>query len=312
MMIVWIVWEVGTSAVHLRAILRAFVAGCWVLAALTVFDFLAADLQAANQIRFVATGQDPNDVARFLDIGFPFAALLFAAERHWTVRLLAFAYLPAGLLAVLLTASRGGFSAALMALFGVTVLLVIWKPQAASLTFLGLAVTAVTLLLFVPIGSLDRLATLPQEVSTGDWNERLNIWGAGWHAFRQAPWWGYGAGTFTSASGLAAGDTAHNTLLAMLVTGGLLGTSIYLSIVIAVVWSILKTTGLLRVALATALISWGISSMVGTVEENRVTWLLFGLIAFAGRLTEDAPDSALEVFSGRAPKETVVPAYAGG
>jgi O-antigen ligase len=269
MMIVWIIWEVGGSPLHLRGMLRAFVAGCWVLALLTMFDFVSAD-QTVNQIRFVAAGQDPNDVARFLDIGFPIAALLFATEKHWAIRLLALAYLPAGLMAVLLTASRGGFSAALVALFGVTILLVLWKPQGASLTFLGLAITAAAVLLFVPIRSLDRLATLPQEAGTGDWNDRLNIWSAGWHAFRQAPWWGYGAGTFTSASGLASGDTAHNTLLAMLVTGGLFGTSIYLAILIAVCRSIFKTSGILRVALATALISWGISSMVGTVEENRV------------------------------------------
>ena len=311
MMIVWIVWEVGSSTMHLRGMLRAFVAGCWVLAVLTVFDFAMADA-AANQVRFVAAGQDPNDVARFLDIGFPIAALLFATEEHWAIRLLALAYLPAGLLAVLLTASRGGFSAALVALFGVTILLVLWKPQAASLTFLGLAITAAALLLFVPIGSLDRLATLPQEAGAGDWNDRLNIWSAGWHAFQHAPWWGYGAGTFTSASGLASGDTAHNTLLAVLVTGGLFGTTIYLSILIAVCWSIFKTSGILRVALATAFISWGISSMVGTVEENRVTWLLFGMVSFAGRLASESPDSTMEEFSGKAVGETQLPALAGG
>jgi O-antigen ligase len=278
---------------------------------LTMFDFISAD-QAANQIRFVATGQDPNDVARFLDIGFPFAALLFATEKHWVTRSIALAYLPVGLLAVLLTASRGGFSAALVALFGVTVLLVLWKPQGASLTFLGLAITAAALLLFVPIGSLDRLATLPQEAGAGDWNDRLNIWNAGLQAFRHAPWWGHGAGTFTSAAGLSSGDTAHNTLLAVLVTGGMFGASIYLAILIAVAWSIFKTSGILRVALATALISWGISSMVGTVEENRVTWLLFGMMAFAGRLALESPDAAMEEFSGRAPKEASIPAMAGG
>ena len=311
MMIVWIIWEVGASPVHLRGMLRAYVAGCWVLAALTAFDFVSAD-QALNQIRFVATGQDPNDVARFLDIGFPIAALLFATEKHWILRLIALAYLPAGLLAVLLTASRGGFSAALVALFGVTVLLVLWKPQAASLTFLGVAIVAVVVLLFVPIGSIDRLATLPQEAGTGDWNDRLNIWSAGWHAFQQAPWWGYGAGTFTSASGLATGDTAHNTLLAVLVTGGLFGTAIYLAILTAVCWCIAKTSGVLRVALGTALISWGISSMVGSVEENRVTWLLFGMMAFAGRLSVESPGFAMEEFSGRSTRETRIPAMARG
>src|ERR1039458_5628902 len=78
---------------------------------------------AAGQIRFAAAGQDPNDVARFLDLGFPLAALLFVSERRWPSRLLALGYLPLGLFAVLLTASRGGFLAAVVALVGCSILL---------------------------------------------------------------------------------------------------------------------------------------------------------------------------------------------
>jgi len=243
MMVVWLIWEVAETAGHLRALLRAFVAGCWVLALLTFADFRSASAVAAEQIRFVASGQDPNDVARFLDLGFPVAALLFATERRWAPRLLAIGYVPAGLLAVLLTASRGGFSAAIAALFGAAVLLLIAKPRAASVIFVALAVMAGTLWLFVPAGSLDRLATIPQEVGSGDWNDRLNIWDAGWRAFQQAPWWGSGAGAFTAASGLAPGDTAHNTVMAVLVMGGLLGTVIFVSIVAAAGVAVARTGG---------------------------------------------------------------------
>ena len=81
MMIVWLAWEVAEGPGELRALLRAFVAGCSVLAALTFLDFAGVGtgletylgtgggLVAAEQVRFVAEGQDPNDVARFLDLG---------------------------------------------------------------------------------------------------------------------------------------------------------------------------------------------------------------------------------------------------
>jgi len=39
----------------------------------------------------------------------------------------------------------------------------------------------------------------------------------------------------------------------------------------------------MRLALGTVLVVWGITSMVGSVEENRTTWLLFGLMAIAER-----------------------------
>ena len=312
-MIVWIVWEVANTPAHLRGLLRAFVAGSWVLAILTLFSFASARVggDLAAQIRFAAEGQDPNDVARFLDLGFAPAVLLFSMETMMPLRWAALGYVPVGLMGVLLTASRGGFSGALVALFGSAVLLVMWRPRAASMTFLGLAATVSTVLVFVPAGSLDRLATIPEQVGSGDWNDRLNIWEAGWQAFRAAPWWGYGAGTFTAASGLATGDTAHNTLMAVLVSGGLVATAIFLAILCVLCRAILQTRDLLRVALGTTFVVWLITSMVGSVEENRTTWLVFGMIALAARLEAERPAAMAKMFSALERKEIRMLAYAG-
>jgi O-antigen ligase len=162
--------------------------------------------------------------------------------------------------------------------------------------------------LSVPVESLDRLATIPEQA--GSLNDRLNIWSAGFHAFAQAPWWGTGAGTFTQASNLAAGDTAHNTLIAILVTGGLAGSAIFLAILLSVIWAVVQTKGLLRIALGTTLAVWMITSMVGSVEENRATWLIFGLIGLAGRLETHQRTSMASVFSGRESERQAEPALA--
>lgn len=298
MMLVWIVWEVVETPEQLRWHLRGFLAGCWTLAILTGLNFVSASAAAVEQVRFAAGGQDPNDVARFLDLGFPLAALLFAVEGRWWIRVLAIGYVPLGLTAVLLTASRGGFLGAMLALLGSAVLLLAWRPRGASMVFVGLAVTVGALLLFVPVESFNRLATIPEQVSGGDLNDRLGLWMAGVHAFRLAPWWGYGAGTFATAAGLAPTDTAHNTVMAVLVSGGLVGTGIFLAILAAVGWAVSKTKGLLGIGLGSELAVWGITSMVGSVEENRATWLLFGLMATAGRLAIEHPDALGSVFSG--------------
>ena len=55
-------------------------------------------------------------------------------------------------------------------------------------------------------------------------------------------------------------------------------------IVFAVARAAMQTRGTLRVALMTALVVWVVTSLVATVEENRTTWLLLGVIAVAGRL----------------------------
>src|ERR1035438_2678365 len=52
MMTVWLVWEFVESPIELRSLLRAYVAGSWVLACLTIAEF--AFPHTADQVRFVA------------------------------------------------------------------------------------------------------------------------------------------------------------------------------------------------------------------------------------------------------------------
>jgi hypothetical protein len=111
--------------------------------------------------------------------------------------------------------------------------------------------------------------------------------------------------------GLAASDTAHNTVMAVLVSGGLAATAIFVATVVGVARAVVRTGGLLRVALGTTLAVWLITSMVGSVEESRVTWLLFGMMALAGRLEVEQPDEMVRVFSGQERRELKVLAYAG-
>ena len=300
MMIVWLVWEFADSPSDLRALLRATVAGSWVLAALTLANFASPEAIAAGQIRFVAAGQDPNDVARFLDLGFPLAALLLNSESRWPARLLALGYLPLGLVAVLLTASRGGFLAAVVALAGCALLLLRSHARGVIAGTLALPVIATALWFSVPHETLERLATIPAQLQGGDLNQRLNIWSAGWHAFVRAPWFGTGAGSFVSAAGLDPLDTAHNTALSILVSGGLCAFFLAVGIVALTARSAMQTHGPLRLALATALLVWVITSLVATVEESRTTWLLLGMIALAGRLAVEEPQRLAACFAAHA------------
>ena len=288
MMIVWLVWEFSESATDLRALLRVCVAGSWVLALLTVANFATAEA-IATQIRFVAEGQDPNDVARFLDLSLPLAALLLNSERRWGWRLLAGSYLPVGLVAVLLTASRGGFLAAVVALAGSGMLLGRAHGRKVLAATMALPPAAVLLWFIVPRGTFERLATIGEQIQGGDLNQRLNIWQAGWRAFVRAPFFGSGAGTFVNAAGTAPIDSAHNTALSIAVTGGLCALFLAAAIVAAAVWAIWKTRGPLRWAMGTALLVWLITSLVATVE------------ALAGRLAAEQPEELAACFPAAGP-----------
>lgn len=298
MAVVWLVWEFAESAADLRWLLRVCVAGSWVLAALTLANFASPQAIAAGQIRFAAAGQDPNDVARFLDLGFPLAALLARSEPRWAARALAVGYLPLGVVAVLLTASRGGFLAALVALAGSVFLLVDGRPRRVLAAAVVLPAMAAALWFTLPYGIFERLATIPGQLQGGDLNQRLNIWNAGWTAFARAPFFGSGAGSFVGAAGLAAEDTAHNTALAIAVSGGLCALFLATAIVAAAARETLKTRRPLQGALATALLVWLVASLVSTLEESRATWLLLAMIALAGRLAGEAPGELEACFPG--------------
>lgn len=291
MMVVWLVWEFAETPGGLRMLLRAYVAGSWILAVLTVANLLSPDAIATGQVRFVAQGQDPNDVARFLDLGLPMAALLIDGESRWPGRLLAVGYLPLGLFAVLLTASRGGFLAALVALAGCFILLARGHSRRLIAGAATLPALAALLWFTVPHETLQRLATIGEQLQGGDLNSRWNIWAAGWHAFVQAPMFGDGAGSFVTAVRLAPMDTAHNTALSLAVEGGLCALFLAAIIVTVAFRAVMQTCGTLRLALGTALLVWIVTSLVATVEESRTTWLLFSLIALAGRLAHEEPET---------------------
>jgi putative inorganic carbon (HCO3(-)) transporter len=277
--------------------MRAYVAGTWVLALLTLANFGSAEAVAAEQIRFVAQGQDPNDAARYLDLGLPLAALLVTSERRWPARLLAMGYLPLGLAAVVLTASRGGFVAAAIALAGCAWLLGRSQPRMALAGAASLPVLGAALWFSVPRETLERLATIPAQLESGDLNQRWNIWGAGWQAFQRAPLAGSGAGSFVSAAGMNPLDTAHNTELSILVGGGLIALSLAAVIVALAARAALGTRGSLRLALGTVLVVLLVAAQVDTVEENRATWLLLGMMALAGRLAAEDPARLAECFA---------------
>ncbi len=301
MMIVWLMWELVDTPADLRALLRATLAGSWVLAFLTLAAFSSPEAVAAGQVRFAAYGQDPNDVARFLDLGFPLAALLFNCERRWPARVLALGFFPLGIFAVILTASREGFVAAVIGIAGSIILLTRGRVRRAVAASFVLPPFLLTLWAIVPSGTLARIATIPEQLRTGDLNERLNIWSAGWRAFVHSPVLGSGAGSFVAAAGLSPIDTAHDTALSIAVSGGLCALFLASAIVVVAVQCTLRTSGSLRVALVTSLLVWLLTSLVATVEENRTTWLLLALIAVAGRLACDDTSGLAACFSARPP-----------
>lgn len=237
-------------------------------------------------------------MARYLDLGFPVAAMLLERERHWLAKALATLYFPAGLAAVLVTGSRGGLLAAIVSLAGCALLLMRTHRRGVAIGIVCAPILVLVLWLLTPPETLGRLATLVSAVYGGNLNQRENIWQAGWQAFAQAPLLGTGAGSFVSATGLAPINTAHNTALGLLVETGLAGFGLALLILVSSIGAAWRAESALRSGFLTMLLVWIVASSVGSASESRTTWLMVGVIALAQRVADPAEDSS-SLRSGR-------------
>ena len=284
MMVVWLISLHCDKASDLIKLMRCMVAGTSMLALLTLAAYRSTQVYADEQLRMAAAGQDPNDVAHFLSLGIPLAGYLAVQETSTLYRRLSLVVIAIHLFAILLTGSRGGLMATAAAL---TCCVILFYRRAQRKTILAIMMMSPLLLIAyrtIPLPTMTRLQSIPEQIGNGDLNQRKQIWMAGWEAFRAAPILGNGAGCFVEAAHTATGDTAHNTSLALLVNGGLAGFSLALAILIAAIRALQRLHGDLRIALWGALLVCLLSSLVATMEENRLAWFLLGLIALAQRV----------------------------
>jgi putative inorganic carbon (HCO3(-)) transporter len=172
-------------------------------------------VQQILRLRGVGFLNDPNDFAQFLLIALPLLFIAWRSGRAFANFLLVL--VPAGLLlwATYLTHSRG-------ALVGLAVLGLI-----AARNKIG---TSASLILAFGLG-LGLLAldfTGGRGISASEGADRLSAWSVGLELFKQAPIFGIGFGNFTNFNEI----TAHNSFVLCLAELGLVGTTIWLALLV--------------------------------------------------------------------------------
>jgi putative inorganic carbon (hco3(-)) transporter len=180
-----------------------------------------------GQIRGVGFLNDPNDFSQMLVIALPLAFL--AWRRGSALRNTLLVYVPLGLMlwAIFLTHSRG----ALMGL-AVLVLLAIRKriPTSASLVLVTLFV----------VGMLALNFSGGRGISIADGGDRLEAWSNGMEMFKQAPIFGLGFSAFNDFNDI----TAHNSLVLVLAELGLIGSTLWMAMLVSTTVSLNKIIGL--------------------------------------------------------------------
>lgn len=274
----WLIWELAPTVGQQHALLQAYVLGAYLSAGYTIFLYLTS---TSALRRYAASGYNANDLGFTLALALPMAWYLALVGRRniliWLNRL----YIPIGLAAIFLTASRG---AAIPA--AVSLLLIPWtltqRPLHTKLALALLLVGSVYFLsAFVPAAAIERLATIPEEVRGGSFSSRGRIWQAGWEVARQHPLTGVGAGIFaeTVAPILGEARSPHQSFLVVLVGQGGIGLVLFLAVFAVAVVPIQRMPALQRKFWAVLILTLLIGMMPRTWDRRKPTWLVLGILA---------------------------------
>lgn len=274
----WLIWQFARTESRQLTLLQAYVFGAYVPALDTLKNYIAGT--SVRTMRFAATGFNPNEIAMILVLAIPIAWYLHLSLRKGPLPLVNACYIPVAMLAVLLTASRGAFISALMAL-----LLVPWSLQRLSVRarvgMVGLLVASMIVIgSMVPPEIWARIGETAGKIEEGDLSDRQLLWEAAVGVFAEYPVAGVGAGGFEHAAQPLEGREVppHNTFLSVLVGQGLVGLTLFLGMFAAAFRPIPRMPGLQRkfwIVLALTLL---IGLLPRSWDYRKPTWFILGIL----------------------------------
>jgi O-antigen ligase len=301
----WLIWEFARTLEQQEMLMIAYCLGAY----LCIFGILQSYATGFRRVatwgeRYSGLGFDPNDLGLILALGIPMAWHLFL-NRRGIIRFIAGSYVPAALMGILLTASRGAF---LSSLVGLSIVPLAWPRRSFRSTAVivgALVAGAVLLALVVPQSSWDRILTITTEVQGGKMSGRIGIWEAAWQVFQERMVFGAGAGAFAASVEPLLGPNkgAHNAYLAILVEQGVVGIVSFVALLVACSWSVFRLRGPERKLWTVLALTWFVGVMALNWQYRKITWLLFGLLSAQSAVRLIRDQAAVPAAEGRRGRE---------
>ena len=281
---VWVIRELVRTREELQPLLAAFLFGLF-LPLTDLLNNFRLNITGTGDFapRFTGMGHNANQAGIFLVMGLPIAWHLVMRSRG-IVRLAALAYVVTAPVGLLLTGTRGAMIAGLAA--SVIVPLTLFRQSLRSYALGGVVLMVGTLaaVQFVPTYNWERMGSTVSEVTGGGtMTGRTILWTAGLQAFQERPLQGAGAGAMGAAidpylpnNGPVA---AHNATIGLLVQVGIVGLVLFAGIFGACAWTVIRSPLPSAALYGVLLLTWLVGSMSDNLENRKLTWLLFGLVA---------------------------------
>lgn len=297
----WILWDVFTTPESLRAAMQTFIFGGYVVIVSSFYNFVSGQTISQWEYgRFSGAGQNAVELGLILSLSLPVAWHLATTQTEGhgnnAIKIINFAFIPAALLAIVLTASRTALITIIPALFYIIGTMSRIKPVYRFLIFTLFTVGVFIGQSFVPKATLERLGTIGISIAGGDLGGRLALWKESLSIFKEHFLIGIGSGALNGASQL--GAVAHNTFLSILAELGVIGFLLFLGVLAIVFFRAINQPKSYSVLWLTVLSIWlfGVQSL--TYEYAKSTWFFLNMIVISAAiwkqhnlLAEDIPIS---------------------
>ena len=285
-LVLLIVWEVAPSWPRQIGLLSAYMFGAYIAAFATVLQYRR---EASTLRRFAALQTDPNTLAMTLALAMPMAWYLSATSRSVVLRWACRTYMVVGLIAVTLTASRGGMVATIVALTIVPLTMTKLSPGRLAIALVVLLLSGTLAVAYVPERIVERLATTSTEVEDLSLGGRFGIWKAGVRAFAASPAFGYGPGGWVRGVMPWLGpnaQVAHNSFLSVLVEMGLVGLGLYLSMFAAAFLATRALPSLERQFTLVLFLTLVVAMLPLSWEDQKSAWFILTALLGLAKATD--------------------------
>ncbi|HEV7364553.1 MAG TPA: O-antigen ligase family protein [Gemmatimonadales bacterium] len=274
-LVLWMIWELAPNFQRQRGLLLAYVCGAYVSAISTFIDYREGLHISKAASRFATGAFDPNDLGMTLALGIPMAWYLAVTYRQPLLRWLCRGYVPMGVLAIGLTASRGAMIAMIVALLIIPAAMTRLSPVKMVGTILVLAVVGTVAVSYIPETTWKRWSTTKSEVETGTMNSRLNTWRVAVRVFTFKPILGYG----TSGFNWAVKGQSHNSYLAILIEQGVVGFILYFGMFVAVLANVLRLPPLERRFALILVATLAIAMLPLGWDDRKPVWIILAVLS---------------------------------
>lgn len=298
LLFVYILWDLYRTKAALLAGLQAYVLGAYTAVGGAVLNYVQSNAFYTNEERYSLGNTNPDGYGFILALGIPVACYLAASpETPRVFRLINIGYLPVAFIGVALSGTRtASVGAAIGLLYGLATLTKLKIHTRVAVVVVLAASLFVLLPIVQPLSSFQRLGTTGTEVTQGDLNGRTGQWAQGLRAFMEHPILGVGTDMYRTVNTL--NKTAHNSYLSVLVEEGLIGFTIFLSILGIVALQVLRLPKWDRNFWLTSLLVWAIGASTLTWEHRKTTWLFLTFAVAAaviGARRSAPPDDVIDL-----------------